>query len=113
MPKLIVIDEHGIVDTLYDDTLPNLGHMQILRASCVEYCDGPDAGWTVQLSKIKQNGVFAGMYLGKTVNGECTGTVPKLAQAQRFSSRAMALAAEVFFIQTYILGGDGNAKCPA
>ena len=109
MDKLITIDEKGNILTLYADDLPNLGAMQILRASRVEYCGGSDAGWTVQLSRVKQNGIFAGMYLGCDEKGAFNATVPLLSQALRFGSRAGALAAEVFFVQTYILGGDADA----
>lgn len=110
MDKLIIIDSKGQVLCLYADDLPKLGNTKVIRASHVEPVKAKDFNgmWCVKLAKIKQNGKHAGKYLGpdNAVNG---GTVNREKDARWFYSRAQALAAEVSFIQHYIMEGKQHA----
>jgi len=96
MNKVLSIEADGSLTALYDDDLPRVGPRQIVRASTVE----PDEHglWTVQLSDDPLNKQFAGEYL----YNEWATDKDKI-HAKKFERREEALAAEVAFINTYIL----------
>lgn len=94
MEKLFVIDGDGDVTTLFSDDLPDLGEVQVGRASHVEpgLVSG-SKGWDVVLSAHPLNGEYAGKVIASGVP---------------LNQRQHALDLEVQFIQQNILGGSVN-----
>jgi len=83
--SLLVIDADGDIQTLYNDSLQNLGEVvAVARASNVE--PGP-GGWDVVLTDEPRNGEFIGTVVGLG-----------------YKTRQAALDAEVDFINANILG---------
>lgn len=83
---LIVIDEDGNIQTLYDDCLHDLGvPLNVGRASNVEPGEN---GWDVVLTDDERNGAFKGYVVGRG-----------------YTRREDALDAEVAFINKNILAG--------
>lgn len=90
MEKLLVIDADGDVTTLFADDLPDLGEVQVGRASHVEPGLVPGSkGWDVVLSDHPLNGEHAGKVIASGVP---------------LNQRQHALDLEVQFIQQNILG---------